>query len=87
MSYKDALQFIAGAGKMESNDINAIKSSIEVLQNSLLSPGMSKEDRARVQQQIAGLNQQLMAIGSKTVAGAPTGGIPTDIQGILSKYR
>ena len=72
VGYTEALQLYKGAGKMESNDINAIKASIEVLQNSLLSPGMSKEDRAKVQQQIAGLNQQLIAIGSK--GGAPTGG-------------
>jgi hypothetical protein len=83
MSYKDALQFVAGAGKMESNDINAIKSSIEVLQNSLLSPGMSKEDRARVQQQIAGLNQQLMSIGSKGGQGGPQVGANPDAGGIV----
>lgn len=72
-TFSDAYAAIKGAGKLESNSITAIKAAIAAKQADLYSPGVTKEGRARIQQEIAGLQQKLVSIGMGNMI--PGGGI------------
>jgi hypothetical protein len=70
LSYADAYQFAKGAGRFESNDINALKTAISGLQNDLLTGRLSKEEQAAAKQKIAQLNQRLISIGMGSAGSA-----------------
>ena len=71
-TFSDAYAAVKGAGRGEAVEITRLKEAIAAKQNSLLNPGLSKEDRAQINKDIKDLTDRLITGGKPTaVAAAP----------------
>jgi len=70
-TFSDAYAAVKGAGRGETVEISRLKAAIEAKQNSLLNPGLSKEDRAQINKDIKALTEQLISGGKTQTAAAP----------------
>jgi hypothetical protein len=70
-TFSDAYAAVKGAGRGETVEISRLKAAIEAKQNSLLNPGLSKEDRAQINKDIKALTEQLISGGKTQTVATP----------------
>lgn len=84
MTLEQALQAVKGAGRAESNDIVRAKAALAQINEQLITMKKDDPSRAALIAQRDQITQAMLSGGGTQTAG---GGVPKDIQGILSKYQ